>query len=59
MDELDTSGFYKCDGDILYAPNFVYGPTFELLREHKDEYQYPVDGWTWFDSETEANEQLN
>ncbi len=49
-------GFYKLDGDLLYAPNFVLGPfdSFALFAEKKDEYTYPVDGWCWFDSEEEA-----
>jgi hypothetical protein len=43
-------GFYKLeDGNWLYAPNFVYGPNLELIRENKDDYTYPVDGWEWFD----------
>lgn len=42
-------GFYKLeDGNWLYAPNFVYGPNLELIRENKDDYTYPVDGWEWF-----------
>lgn len=46
----DTSGFYKFEDDNwLYAPNFVYGPNFELLREKKDSYTYPVEGWSWYD----------
>ena len=57
---MDTSGFYKLDGDqLLYGPNFVYGPTFTLLREDKDQYTYPVDGWYWFDSEQLAREYWN
>lgn len=49
------SGFYKNDnGTPLYAPNFVINKNFELLRENKDGYTYPVDGWTWFDSVEEA-----
>lgn len=49
----DTSGFYKQeeDGTWSYAPNFVYGPDFELLKENKDLYTYPVNGWTWYDSD--------
>jgi hypothetical protein len=47
----DTSGFYKLeDGNWLYAPNFVYGLNYELLRENKDQYQYPVEGWSWYDN---------
>ena len=46
----DTSGFYKLeDNNWQYAPNFVYGPSYELLRENKDSYTYPVEGWKWYD----------
>lgn len=47
----DTSGFYKLneEGVWLHAPNFVSGPNFELVRENKDDYDYPVEGWSWFD----------
>ena len=46
----DTSGFYKLEDDNwLYAPNFVYGPNYTLLRENKDSYTYPVEGWEWYD----------
>lgn len=47
--------FFKRVGDeLLTAPNFVYGPGFELHAEFKDEYTYPVDGWVWADSLDEA-----
>jgi hypothetical protein len=46
----DTSGFYKYDEEQwFYAPNAVYAPTYTLLREFKDTYNYPVDGWNWYD----------
>ena len=46
----DTSGFYKYDEEQwFYAPNAVYAPTYTLLRELKDTYDYPVDGWNWYD----------
>ncbi len=51
---MDTSGFYKIDpesGELLYAPNGVYAPTFTLLREERGSHEYPVDGWVWFDGE--------
>ena len=57
---MDTSGFYKIiDNEIplmAMGPNFVLGPqdSFELRREQKDTYAYPVDGWYWFDSHEEA-----
>lgn len=49
---VDPSGFYRLDpgGEILHGPNFVYGPDFSLLRELKDTYSYPVNGWSWFDT---------
>lgn len=50
----DTSGFYKLDGELLYAPNYVLNRDYTLTRETKDQHTYPVDGWQWFDSEDEA-----
>lgn len=51
----DSSGFFKkLNNEIVRAENFVYSPTAELLREQKDSYQYPVDGWYWFDSFDQA-----
>jgi hypothetical protein len=53
---LNTSGFYKNDnGDLLYGTT-IYGPyeQYLLLREEKDNYTYPIDGWVWFNSEKEA-----
>lgn len=54
----DTSGFYKFeDGNWQYAPNFVYGPGYELTRENKDNYVYPVEGWFWYDEAPLAYQQ--
>jgi hypothetical protein len=48
-------GFYKNDGgELFFAPNFVYGPSLELLIAKKDTYTYPVDGWTFFSTRQEA-----
>lgn len=57
----DTSGFYKKENnELFYGKNFVYGINFtNLLRETKDQYTYPFEGWYWFDSETEARQFLN
>jgi hypothetical protein len=52
---MSGSGFYKRDGDeLLYGPNLVEGPTFILLRENYTEYNYPIDGWSWYDDEVSA-----
>ena len=50
-------GFYKLDqGTLLYGPNFVLNANYELRKETHNDYDYPVDGWHWFDSEDEAYE---
>ena len=47
----DTSGFYKQneEGEWIFAPNFVFSSEYELRRELKDTYTYPIDGWHWYD----------
>jgi hypothetical protein len=51
MEEIeDTSGFYRLvNNELQFAPNSVYAPSYTLLRDLKDRYQYPVDGWQWYD----------
>ena len=51
---MDTSGFYKLDGSLLYGPNYVLNANYELRRETRNDHSYPVDGWYWFDTEEEA-----
>jgi hypothetical protein len=57
---IDDSGFYKQveDGSWMYAPHFVYAPNFELLRELKDTYNYPVDGWSWYDKNPDTTNNI-
>ena len=53
-------GFYKNDnGELLFAPNFVENKDYQLYKEHHSEYNYPIDGWYWFDSEEEAARAYN
>jgi hypothetical protein len=48
--------FYKSDGTtILKAPNFVAAPSYTLEATEKDDYDLPVDGWYWFESDPEAS----
>jgi hypothetical protein len=55
-----TQGFYKLVNDELsFGPNGVTGPNVDLVKELKDAYEYPVDGWYWFDSEQAAKEFWN
>lgn len=52
-------GFYKLEnGELLYAPSSVESALFYLSADRRDEYEYPVDGWYWFDSEEAAREAL-
>ena len=48
-------GFYKKDDNqILVGENYVYSPIVTLKAEDKDTYEYPQDGWYWFDTFDEA-----
>lgn len=47
-------GFYKFDTTLLYGANWILNKEYTLLREHKDQYEFPLDGWYWFDSLDEA-----
>lgn len=54
---MTRPGFYKLDtaANVLrHAPTRVYAPNYTLLAAEKDTYNYPVDGWTWFDTTEEA-----
>lgn len=56
----NTSGFYKNDSGFLsYGQNYVLAGSFNLYKEHKDEYSYPYNGWYWFDTEEQAREFFN
>ena len=59
MTTENTSGFYKLDNDLLYAPNFVLNANYELRKESYAENTYPIDGWHWFDSEVDAKAYFN
>jgi hypothetical protein len=54
---MNTAGFYTSKGD--YAPNAVYAPNYVLLAENKETYQYPIHGWTWYNSVEEAQAAEN
>lgn len=54
---MNTSGFYKLNSDqtgLIYAPNFVHGPGYSLTRESHENETYPVNGWTWYESDVAA-----
>jgi hypothetical protein len=52
---MDTSGFYKLIDDVLiHAPSWIESQDYRLERAKKDTYEYPVDGWEWFDAEESA-----
>ena len=52
---MSEAGFYKeQDGILLYAPEQVSGPDYDLFAYIHDSYTYPVGGWTWFDTKEAA-----
>ena len=54
-DRMRGAGFYKLDdGMLLYGANFAVNANYELYKEQKDTYTYPVDGWSWYESEQAA-----
>lgn len=56
----NTKGFYKFNEEALfYAPNFVECDSYKLVIEEKENYNLPVDGWYYFESEVEAKEFFN
>lgn len=53
---MNRSGWYKMDGeDLLHSPNIVESAEYLLIAEFREDYDLPVGGWYWFDSEEEAN----
>jgi hypothetical protein len=44
-------GFCKKQGErVIFAENSVLSKDYELYKENKDTYTYPVDGWIWFEN---------
>ena len=55
---MTEDGFYKvADGALLFAPNFVDAPTYQLTRSNKNDSVLP-DGWRWFDTRSAAIAEL-
>lgn len=50
--------FYKKIDDSSYmtADDSVMAPEYELLSGDYDKYEYPVEGWYWFDTIEEMYE---
>lgn len=47
-------GFYKADHNLIYAPNRVLSRDYTLEIAKKDDYDYPVNGWSYFETREEA-----
>lgn len=56
IDQNVEDGFYSWEDDTLnFAPNFVQWPDrFLIERAKRDEYEYPVRGYYWFETRNEA-----
>jgi hypothetical protein len=46
--------YYKRDNEILQQASEIYAPGFVLTPDNHATYQYPIDGWYWFDTLNEA-----
>jgi len=51
-----SSGFYKYENPIMLHGTVVLDMNYELRSEQNEEYEYPIDGWYWFNTEDEAYE---
>lgn len=55
-----NSGFYKLENNtLLYAPSYVLNKNYSLYVENKDEYNYPVYDWYWFENLESACDFFN
>lgn len=53
-------GFYKNDnGDLLHGQNYVLAGGYNLYAGEKDSYEYPLNGWYWFENEQIARQFFN
>ena len=58
----DPGGIYVKDSvasdstrfNVVFAENGISSNGWEIRRELKDSYSYPVYGWTWFENENDA-----
>lgn len=54
-ERMTTAGFYKFDGKmLLHSPTTVEAAFYFLSADAHETYNYPVDGWYWFDDEAAA-----
>lgn len=51
---MEEVGFYKLINDKLFFGDKVQNKLYLLTVNQKDQYQYPVDGWYYFDTREEA-----
>ena len=53
-----TDGFYRVENEtsIVSGRLYVLNQDYALYRDEKDTYEYPVDGWRWFNSKSEAHD---
>jgi hypothetical protein len=42
------------DNEIVCTDVGVYSKDYILLPKDKDIYQYPVDGWSWYETKEDA-----
>lgn len=47
-------GFYKLDNGSLLFGTMVTSQEYLLIVEEKDDHEFPVDGWHYFENESDA-----
>lgn len=51
---MNAQGFYKLHDTLCHGPNQVLNANYTLSIELSHTYQYPVDGWYYFENENAA-----
>jgi len=46
--------YYRLFGSQMHVGDLVSLPGLDLTVENHEQHVYPVEGWTWFDTEDEA-----
>lgn len=49
-------GFYKLENGSLLFGTIVTSQEYLLIAEEKDDYEFPIDGWHYFETELEAKD---
>jgi hypothetical protein len=54
--EIMEKGFYKLDNGSLLFGTIVTSQEYLLIIEEKENYELPIDGWYYFETNQEARD---